>query len=129
MALKGRRKLFAAEFPTDRNATAAAKRAGYSERTAYSQGQRLLKNAEVQEAIQAADSARAARTGLTQDWVLERLRKEAEREGKDGSPSARVAALKLLGLHLGMWGDGELTRRIEALEKLARGESGPPQTT
>jgi phage terminase small subunit len=34
------------------NATEAAKIAGYSEKTAYSQGSRLLKDAEVQKAIQ-----------------------------------------------------------------------------
>ena len=34
-----------------RNATQAAKNAGYSEKTAYSQGQRLLKNVEVQQKL------------------------------------------------------------------------------
>src|SRR5690606_24873160 len=38
---------FAREYLVDLNATQAAIRAGYSEKTAYSQGQRLLKNAEV----------------------------------------------------------------------------------
>lgn len=36
------------------NATEAAKQAGYSAKTAYSQGQRLLKNVEIAAAIQAA---------------------------------------------------------------------------
>lgn len=34
------------------NATAAAKKAGFSEKTAYSQGQRMLKNVEVQKKLQ-----------------------------------------------------------------------------
>ena len=38
---------FAEEFIVDRNNTAAAKRAGYSERTAESQGSRLLRNVNV----------------------------------------------------------------------------------
>lgn len=38
---------FCDEYLTDMNATQAAIRAGYSEKTAYSQGQRLLKNVEV----------------------------------------------------------------------------------
>ena len=33
------------------NATEAAKRAGYSEKTAYSQGQRMLKNVEIQKYV------------------------------------------------------------------------------
>ena len=42
---------FALEYQKDCNATQAAIRAGYSKKTAYSQGQRLLKNVEVQNAL------------------------------------------------------------------------------
>lgn len=42
---------FCVEYLIDLNATQAAIRAGYSEKTAYSQGQRLLKNAEVKNKI------------------------------------------------------------------------------
>jgi phage terminase small subunit len=73
MALNERQRLFAAEYLVDLNATQAAIRAGYSERTAYSQGQRLLKHVEVQAAIQGALAARAARTEITADDVLQRF--------------------------------------------------------
>lgn len=43
---------FAAEYVIDFNATQAAIRAGYSVKTAYSQGSRLLKNVEVQAEIE-----------------------------------------------------------------------------
>jgi len=43
---------FADEYLLDANATQAAIRAGYSEKTAYSQGQRLLKNVEVKKYIE-----------------------------------------------------------------------------
>ena len=43
---------FADEYLVDTNATQAAIRAGYSEKTAYSQGQRLLKNVEVKKYIE-----------------------------------------------------------------------------
>lgn len=46
-----RQKLFVEEYLKDYNATKAAIRAGYSKRTAYSQGQRLLKNVEIKQAI------------------------------------------------------------------------------
>jgi len=42
------------------NATEAAKLAGYSEATAYSQGQRLLKQPEIAEAIRAREQERQA---------------------------------------------------------------------
>lgn len=44
-------KKFAAEYLKDCNATQAAIRAGYSQKTAYSIGQRLLKNVEIRNAI------------------------------------------------------------------------------
>lgn len=46
-----RSRRFAELYAADPNATEAAKLAGYSERTAYSQGQRLLKNVEVSDYI------------------------------------------------------------------------------
>lgn len=49
--MNARQKLFVEEYLKDLNATQAAIRAGYSERTAYSQGQRLLKNVEIENAI------------------------------------------------------------------------------
>lgn len=73
MALTEKQERFVAEYLVDLNATAAAKRANYSEKTAYSQGQRLLKNVEVQEAIQKAVSERSKRIEITQDSVLQEL--------------------------------------------------------
>ncbi|MGW8179436.1 MAG: terminase small subunit [bacterium] len=49
--MNSKRKVFIEEYLKDFNATQAAIRAGYSERTAYSSGQRLLKNVEVESAI------------------------------------------------------------------------------
>lgn len=50
--MNARQEKFAQEWLKDFNATQAAIRAGYSKRTAYSQGQRLLKNVEVDQLIQ-----------------------------------------------------------------------------
>lgn len=47
MALNEMQKAFADYYIETANATESAKRAGYSEKTAYSQGQRLLKNVEI----------------------------------------------------------------------------------
>lgn len=70
MALNERQERFAQEYIIDLNATQAAIRSGYSEKTAYSIGQRLLKHVEIQERIQQAMKERATRTGITQDRVL-----------------------------------------------------------
>lgn len=73
--LTGKRKLFVQEYLIDLNATQAAIRAGYSEKTAYSQGQRLLKDVEIQSAISEAMQKRSERTEITQDRVLQELAK------------------------------------------------------
>lgn len=66
---------FVQEYLIDLNATQAAKRAGYSDETAYSQGQRLLKNAEIARAVEMAMERRESRTEITQDRVLAELAK------------------------------------------------------
>ena len=83
MALTEKQERFVAEYLVDLNATAAAKRANYSERTAYSMGQRLLKKVEIQAAIQEAIKKRAHRTEITQDMVLKELAAIAFSNGAD----------------------------------------------
>nr|WP_309504302.1 terminase small subunit [uncultured Roseovarius sp.] len=75
MALTAKQGRFVAEYLIDLNATQAAIRAGYSEKTAYSMGQRLLKKVEVAEAIQKAKAKRSQRTEITQDKVVAELAK------------------------------------------------------
>lgn len=70
MALTPKQKRFVAEYLVDLNATAAAKRAGYNQKTAYSIGQENLKKPEIQSAIQEAQAERQKRTEITQDMVL-----------------------------------------------------------
>jgi phage terminase small subunit len=65
--------VFAYEYIKDLNATQAAIRAGYSKKTAYSQGQRLLKNVEVKKLIRQLKKQREKRTKITQDKVLQEL--------------------------------------------------------
>lgn len=73
MALNEKQQKFADEYLIDRNATQAAIRAGYSKSTAYSQGQRLLKHAEVAAFIDKRREDLAERTEITQDRVLQEL--------------------------------------------------------
>lgn len=73
MELTPKQERFVAEYLIDLNATQAAVRAGYSARTAASQGARLLKHGGVARAVQAAQQARAVRTEITQDRVLQEL--------------------------------------------------------
>ena len=75
MALNAKQHRFVSEYLVDLNATQAAIRAGYSKKTAYAQGQRLLKHAEISRALASAQSERGERTEITADRVLEELGK------------------------------------------------------
>ena len=66
---------FVDEYLIDLNATAAARRAGYSEKTAEQQGPRLLGNVGVATAIRGAKENRAKRTQISQDEVVAELAK------------------------------------------------------
>lgn len=64
---------FVDEYLIDLNATQAAIRADYSEKTARSIGQRLLTNVDIQNAISDANQNRQQRTAIDADYVLRRL--------------------------------------------------------
>ncbi len=110
---------FAAEYLVDLNATAAAKRAGYSEKTAYSTGQRLLKNVEIQEAIQTRQGELARKLEVSQERVVGELAAIAFHEASDAPEaemkvSNKLKALELLGKHLGMFTDkAEASVKVE----------------
>lgn len=96
---------FIAEYLVDGNATKAAARSGYSEKTSAKIGFENLHKPEIAAAIAKAQAERNKRVQVTQDYVLTRLMLEAEREGEGASHSARVAAVGLLGKHLVMFTD------------------------
>lgn len=121
---------FVEEYLIDLNATQAAIRAGYSERTAKSIGQENLTKPDIQKAIEEAQNKRAERTEITQDYVLGNIQKVVERcmqqeavMARDGSPllvegpegdlaclfefkeTGALKGLELLGKHLGMFKD------------------------
>ena len=64
---------FVDEYIVDLNATRAAIRAGYSPKTAESQGARLLRNAKVQEAVRNAKQSRQERTRVTADQTVREI--------------------------------------------------------
>lgn len=73
MTITVKQKRFCEEYITDLNATQAAKRAGYSEDTAKSQGQRLLTNVDIQRYVQTLMDERSRRTQITADNVLREI--------------------------------------------------------
>lgn len=83
MALNDRQKRFVEEYLVDLNATQAARRAGYSEKTAEQMGYQLLQKTSVSAAIQKAMADRQKRTEITQDMILKELANIAFANGTD----------------------------------------------
>lgn len=73
--LTQKRRAFIDEYLLDFNATQAAKRAGYSERSAHAIGSRLLHVPAVKAALDKAIAARAERTHVTAARVIEQYRR------------------------------------------------------
>lgn len=104
MALTPKQKRFVEEYLIDLNATQAAIRAEYSEKTAYSVGHEILKKPEVQQAIQEAIAKRSQRTEITADKVLDRYWAMANADTNDLVEHRRLCCRYC-------WGEGNKYQR------------------
>ncbi|AHV96146.1 terminase small subunit [Paenibacillus sabinae] len=118
MALTAKQELFCKEYIVDLNATQAAIRAGYSERTAGSVGHENLKKPEIADKIAELQQERGKKVGIDAQWVLDRLVELTDRcmqgepvTDREGNPtgewkfdsSGANKALENIGKHLGMF--------------------------
>lgn len=124
---------FCREYLVDLNATQAAIRAGYSAKTAAVAASRLLINVNIQERIQTKQNKLAEKTEITQEYIVNNLKKVAERSmqaepvlDKNGEETGEYQfnatgankSLELLGKHLGLFS-----------EKIDHNHSGEIKTT
>ena len=107
---------FVEEYMTDLNASAAARRAGYSERTAFRMGQENMQKHAIVSEIAERRQLISERTGRTVADVMAdigRVRDDAMREVEDPQTGDRsmlshkdaLKALELEGKHLGAFQD------------------------
>lgn len=97
-----RRSKFIPEYLLSGNATEAAIKAGYSKKTAYSQGQRLLKNDEIMKEIIESKEKLQAETELKLIEVVNQIKVLAF-EGE--TEAIKLKALDMLMKHLGGYMD------------------------
>ena len=123
--INARQKLFCEEYMIDANATKAAIRAGYSEKYAGTNADKLLKNTNLVAYLNKLMDARSERTEITADAVLTDLRELAdmcmgriptpksiafegeiiETEAKEVNAAAANKSLELLGKHFRLFAD------------------------
>lgn len=113
--IRDKQELFCNEYIIDLNATQAAIRAGYSEKTAQEQSSRLLSNVIIQDRISELKLGRIERVKIDADWVLvsakkvfDRCMQEEEIKSDDGAVigqykfehSGANKALEIIGKHV-----------------------------
>ena len=96
---------FVEEYLIDLNATQAAIRAGYSEKTAQEIGSENLSKPMVAKAIAEAQEKLSNKAQVTVEMVVQGLLNEAKDLSEGSTQSARVSAWAHLGKHLGMFKD------------------------
>jgi len=104
-------------FACEMNATQAAAKAGYSERSARTQAEFLMKNPAVKAAIEEKRQEYARKNNVTPDWVVANAKKivircmqEEPVYDKEGNPTGEyrfdsagaIGALRILAKFLGM---------------------------
>ena len=94
---------FVEEYLVDLNATQAAIRAGYSEKTAHAIGHENLSKPEILAAIAEARGKQTERTNITADMVLEGLL--AETVNEKSRPADRISAWSWLGKYKALFTD------------------------
>ena len=96
--LTRRKEQFIDNYILTLNATKSAEQAGYSQRTAYSQGSRLLSNVEVKGVIDKRLAEIQARNTITKESIIQNLWKEALNAQRSADRiSANVALAKIRG--------------------------------
>lgn len=122
--LNPKQQRFVAEYLIDLNATQAAIRAGYSERTARAIGAENLTKPDIAAAVAAGQAKRAGAVEITAEKVLRDLEEVREKALAASQFAPAVRAIELCGKHVGMF-----VERTESNVTLNNAIDRPPQET
>ena len=109
--LTDKQERFAQAYVLHRNATEAAKAAGYAERSAYNQGYRMLKNEEIIECI--SDLENELETNID---VIQEIENQYTFAKNSGHANSAIKALELLSRIRGANSDKNIDISKEGLE-------------
>ena len=94
--MRQRKEEFVQHFLVCKNATEAAKRCGYSEKSSYNQGYRLMNDDEVCEMLAVELAESKERNLRDHDSIIDQLKDEALGKVSGHTAGSRVKALELL---------------------------------
>jgi|TARA_R110000803_G_C11836191_1_gene303977 phage terminase small subunit len=112
MALNDKQEKFAQNYVLHRNATEAAKAAGYAADSAYNQGYRLSQNEEVQERINELE--KSLETNVD---VITEIEKQYEFAKANGHTNSAIKALELLSRVRGSKSDKEIDMSPDGIKQ------------
>ncbi len=113
--LTAKRERFCREYVVDLNATAAARRSGYSAKTAHVQGPRLLANVRVASRIAELQGEAARRNKITVDNVVAELQRLRDLAIESGQMGPAVRAQELTGKTIGAFVDRHTVTEVSEL--------------
>lgn len=96
---------FVQHYMVTKNATESARRCGYSEKSAYNQGYRLMNDDEIQKMLSFELAESKERNLKDHDSLIERLKEEALGDVSGHTGGSRLKALELLMKYYGMIDD------------------------
>ena len=111
MSLNEKQEKFAQNYILHRNATEAAKAAGYAAESAYNQGYRLLQNEEIKERIYELEQNLETNVD-----VITEIEKQYEYAKANGHTNSAIKALELLSRVRGAKSNKEIDISEEGLE-------------
>ena len=94
---------FVAEYLLDRCAAAAARRAGYSARSARITGSRLLTKADIKAEIASREALEASRLGLSRQQVIAEIQRAITVAHEQANPMAQISGWREIAKMLGFY--------------------------
>jgi len=114
MSLTPKQRRFVNEYCVDENATQAYIRAGYAEEGAGQAAHKLLKNAEIQEAIAERMEELAVAASITPEWVVGQWAKIAQANPNDIVQVRRTCCRHCYGFgHQYQWTEAEYSAAVD----------------
>lgn len=118
MKLKNaRHERFCQEYIVDLNGTKAARRSGFSKKTARTQASLLLTNVDIQNRIAELQIKRSERTQVTQDMIIEELKILAFSDFRDYGKIVKSLGVDRLKLKTFRQIKGDATRAIKSISE------------